>query len=158
MLRASQFFVVSLVLSCIGIILAILHFNSPVQPSLNQWRDTVSRTAANLMPLGAKNCGAIGLQDDPSVARSCVSTSVQSGISFGVLSQAQGEDSEVWQLIVRTSDGKTRGFTFDSFGWEHRGIPSFTTREIPCHAIGHRNKEIESGIGQVKPAIFCSDS
>jgi hypothetical protein len=62
----------------------------------------------------ALSCGLTLLGEDLSTATSCVVAALANGQDFWVASELQGDDSELWRVVVRNGGGTFKSQTFDS--------------------------------------------
>ncbi len=149
MFRLAPLLPISLTLCCLGFVLALLSVGGELvhHPTHAEWRQAIVKAAAAHIPIDATSCGMVELREDASNAQACVKAAMAKGSPFWVLSQARGEDSIVWSLLLGDGTANYRAVEFDSYGWEKQGHPSFTSREVSCSS---------PLFGQAQAAVWCN--
>jgi len=146
---------VSLVLCSLGMVIALVSIDTRRPAEQEQaWRHIVETAAEQHQSDGAIRCGVLPLGADATEAVECIENARRHGQAFWVLSQAQGIDSEVW-IMIRGEKGDLSAVYFDSYGWEERHEPSFSTFKGGCKSLVvgklHRRADYEF----YEPAISC---
>jgi len=149
----SLILILAVLLFCASVL--ALRFGVDQPPTRQEWRQAVVRAAAVDIVDGVRTCGVVGLFDDTEPARRCVKEALASGMPFWVLSQARGDDSQIWLLVMRTAGksiqqilfdscvtGECRGIHFDRFA-EECGRVAFGTNRLASHGLA------------IEPAVSC---
>jgi len=134
MFTAPPLMPISMTLCLIGFLigLALVDTRPPrLHPTQDYWRQVIESTAEVHLPKGSVSCGVLHLGAEAGSAVHCIAQAQRKGIAFWVLSQAPGIDSQVWTLLKGNRDDLT-AVEFDSYDWETRGKPSFTSYAVRC--------------------------
>lgn len=100
------------------------------------WQDEARRAVLSNVPDGLRACGFVALGGDRSAALTCVEHAEHHHLPYWVASEAQGEDSHVWVVVLKRAGGASQ-LLLDSYGWEitPERRPRFGVTELPCEAI-----------------------
>jgi len=149
---------VSLTLCSIGfvIVLASVDTRPPrLHPTQNSWRQVIESTVETHLPQDSVNCGILNLGAEAASAVRCIAQAQRKGIAFWVLSQAPGIDSQVWTLL-RGNKGDLTAVEFDSYDWETRGKPSFTSYAVRCKSYEIGKVQRRRNYDYHEAAISCA--
>ena len=129
-------------------------------PSSSDWRVAIQEAIQQVVPPSAHSCGYVPLGESRIDSARCIQESEQAGRSYWVASQAQGIDSQVWEVVYRSEDKTLQRLSFDSYGWEqshsNRTKPSFGhPHKEGCQRMVLGGKIFDGKFEYIEPAFSC---
>jgi len=114
--------------SAVGAVAVLMACSASNQPGAD---DPLLSELSSLAGPSARQCGKVGLGQDPSAAWQCAESADSIGASYWFAMQRQGIDSDVWQGAILTGSGKRYIVSYDS---NYMGGPGFNPRfsKEPC--------------------------
>lgn len=158
MFRIAPLLPISLTLCSLGCVFALVTAVSHLayRPTPVEKRQAVEQAASTHLPSGATACGTVALWEDPSGVQACVREAIETGTSFWVLSQALGEDTNVWSLFIGDGAGGYKAIEFDFPDWKREEKPLLQRHEVACLSPNFGQYPSSQGVTHYEPAVWCN--